>query len=176
MSSIHWKMRARALARYNSATAKLKPADDGSFDQDEVAEKMADAVKVDIRVMQMRQAMQDLRLLRGDDHDDDDDDDPPAQLNLFGEGRLVPYDPDRLVLGPNNRVILHRLAPLAFKAEEHARATLNLERAQEKEARKAREVQILAKWSREQVSLGRAPLELTWGNCVREAGILRGGV
>jgi hypothetical protein len=167
-------MYARAAARYKVATAKLKPAEDGSFDQDEVAEKMADAVAIDVRTMQLRQAMQDLRLLRGDDDDDcDDDGQTSLQLNLFGEGRLVDYDPFRLVLGPRNRVIVHYLATLEYKEEERNRAKLNRERAEDKEARKAREVYIFARWSSEQLANGRAPLELTWGSCVREAGILR---
>lgn len=175
MSSIRGRMYARAAARYEAATAKLKPAEDGSYDQDEVAEKMADVMAIDIRAMQMRQAMQDLRLLRGDDDHCDDDEDavPTSQLNLFGEGRLVDYDPYRLVLGPRNRVIVHHLATLEFKEEERNRATLNRERAQDKEARKAREVVIFAKWSSEQLARGRNPLQLTWGNCVVESGILR---
>ena len=64
--NIRGKMRARAAARYQVAIAKLKAASDGSYDQDEVAEKMADMVAVDVRVMQLRQAMQDLQILRGD--------------------------------------------------------------------------------------------------------------
>lgn len=171
--NIQGKMRLRAAARYEAATAKLKPAEDGSYDQDEVAEKMADMVAIDTRAMQLRQAMQDLRLLRGDD--DDECGEPSAQLNLFGEGRLVDYDPFRLVLGPRNRVIVHYMAPLEYKEEERNRATLNRERAEAKEVRKAREVQIFAAWAGSQVVLGRNPLELIWGNCVRETGILRAG-
>jgi hypothetical protein len=175
MSSIRGRMYARAAARYEAATAKLKPAEDGSYDQDEVAETMADVMAIDIRAMQLRQAMQDLRLLRGDDEDCPGEDGmPTSQLNLFGESRLVDYDPYRLVLGPRNRVIVHHLATLEFKEEERNRATLNRERAAAKEARKAREVQIFAKWSSEQLARGRNPLLLTWGNCVLESGILRG--
>jgi hypothetical protein len=173
MTGIRGRMYARAAARYQAATAKLKPAEDGSFDQDEVADKMADMVAIDVRVMQVRQAMQDLRLLRGDDDDCNDDGETSLQLNLFGEGRLVDYDPYRLVLGPRNRVIVHHLATLEYKEEERNRATLNRQRAEDKEARKAREVHVFARWSSEQLMNGRNPLELTWGNCVHETGILR---
>jgi hypothetical protein len=168
--NIRQKMRARAASRYAAATAKLTPAEDRSYDQDEVAEKMADMVRIDVRVMQMRQAMEDLRLLRGDD---DDDEGTLAQLNLFGEGRLVDYDPFRLVLGPHNRVIVHHLATLEYKEEERNRATVNRQRAEDKETRKKREVQIFAKWAGAQAAEGRDPLELTWGRCVVETGILR---
>jgi len=170
--NIRTRMRLRAQARYEAATAKLTPAKDGSFDMDDVAEKMADALTIDVRAAQLRQAMADLQLLRGDDEDDGPGV-PAAQLNLFGEGRLVDYDPFRLVLGPRNRVIVHYLATLEYKEEERTRATLNRVRAAEKEARKAREVQLFAAWSGAQAAAGRNPLHLTWGRCVEEIGILR---
>jgi hypothetical protein len=166
-------MRARAQARYDLAIVGLKPAEDNSYDMDEVAEKMADQVAIDTRVMQIRQAKQDLQLLRGDEEDDDDSDHSPLQLNLFGEGRLVDYDPFRLVLGPKNRVVAHHLATLEYKVEERNRATENLRRAHVKEACKAREVEIFAAWSLEQLRLGRKARDLIWGNCVTETGILR---
>lgn len=170
MTSIRAKMRARAQARYDIAIAELKPAEDSSYDMDAVAEKIADQIPVDARAMQIRGAKQDLELLRGED---DEPEDAQLRLNLFGEGRLVEYDPLRLVLGPNNRVVAHHLAPLEYKVEERDRATLNRQRAEAKEACKAREVEIFAKWSREQLALGRKPLDLVWGQCVVETGILR---
>lgn len=169
MSSIRSKMQQRAGMRYQAAIGKLKPAADGSYDQDDVAEKMADQVAVDVRAMQWRQAMIDLQLLR----QEDDDEGGTLQLNLFGEGRLSDYDPNRLVLGPNNRIIEHYLAPLEYKQAERDRARENLERAQAKEAIKAREVEVMAAWSLEQLAAGREPRDLTWGNCVAERGILR---
>ena len=60
----------RQDARYRAAIAKLTPDERGAYDMDEVAEKMADMVAVDVCVMQMRQAMLDLQMLRGDDDDD----------------------------------------------------------------------------------------------------------
>lgn len=171
MTSSRHRLYLRAKARYDRATAKLTPAADGSYDVDEVAAQMAAAVSIDVPSMQMRQARQDLQLLR---HDDEDDENSPLQLNLFGEGRLVDYDPMRLVLGGNNRVILHHQAPLEYKVAERDRASENLEHALAKEARKQREVEVFSRWSHEQLALGRLPRELIWGNCVRETGILRG--
>lgn len=171
MSSPQHRFYLRALERYTRATAKLKPAEDGSYDVDEVTEAMADDVAIDVRNMQLRQAKLDLQLLR---KDDDDDEPSASQLNLFGEGRLVDYDPDRLVLGSNNRIVLHHMAPLEYKVAERDRATENLERARDKEARKQREVAIFSRWSSEQMAGGRNYRDLTWGNCVRETGILRG--
>lgn len=172
MTTVQAKMRARAQARYDIAIRQLEPAEDQSYDMDEVAEKIADQISIDARVMQLRQAKQDLALLRREE-DDDESDGPQLRLNLFGEGRLVDYDPFRLVLGPRNRVVTHHLAPLEYKVEERNRAKLNRELAQAKEAIKAREVDIFAAWSSEQIGQGRDPQDLIWGNCVRETGILR---
>jgi hypothetical protein len=136
---------------------------------DVVAERIADRIVVDVRAMQMRQATTDLELLRREDADDPGE----LQLNLFGEGSLVDYDPRRLVLGPNNRIVEHCLAPLDYKRAERDRAKANLDRAEAKHAIKHREVELFAKWSLEQRAAGRPTLDLTWGRCVNELGILR---
>jgi hypothetical protein len=167
--NIRGKMRMRAQARYEVAIEHLVPDEDGAYATEEVAEKMADQVAIDARAMQLRQAKADLEMLR---HEDDDE---PGnlQLNLFGEGRLIAYDPHRLVLGPNDRIIAHHLAPLEYKEAERDRAREHLELAQAKEAIKAREVLVFGRWVREQLASGRNIRTLTWGNCIAETGILR---
>jgi hypothetical protein len=98
---------------------------------------------------------------------------PAGQLQLPFLNEVYDYEPDRPVIGPDQRVIEQKNAPPSFKQAEVDRIRETMERLQVWERRKAREAAEFQQWALEQALKGRPALELTWGNCIKERGFLQ---
>lgn len=98
---------------------------------------------------------------------------PNGQLSLFGD--LYPYEPTRPVIGPEpeKRVVQQQFAPPAYKAAEAKRAREKEEDLHVWAERKTRESEGYSAWALTEAIRGRPPLELVFGNYVKESGIHR---
>ena len=83
---------------------------------------------------------------------------------------LVDYDPQRLVSNGNGRIIENELAPVDFKVAEAARAQKGKDKRWA--AQLAAEAELHQRWATAERAKGRPERELTFGNCVRETGVL----
>lgn len=90
---------------------------------------------------------------------------------MFGD--LYDYEPKRPVIGPDERTIEQDRAPPSFKAAEARRARENAKKADALAERKTNESEGYSAWSLQQAQQGRPAFELTFGNYVRESGVLR---
>jgi hypothetical protein len=100
--------------------------------------------------------------------------DPAGAAQLFLPG-LDPYfyEPDRLVRDDAGRIIENYKATIKFKQADARRARDHAADAQKWASRKTEESEIQSAWATEQALKGRPALDLTWGNCVAETGLLR---
>jgi hypothetical protein len=85
----------------------------------------------------------------------------------------LPYEPIRLVSNGKGQSIELDRAPLDFRQAELARKEENLKAVQASYDRCKAEIDIYRKWHDRERAAGRDSLDLTWGNCIREIGILR---
>lgn len=174
MASVKNVLRARAQARKEKAERGLVRLEDRSLDREQLLAAMAAERRkeIDLDATAMREARADLELLERPVAQDDDDEEPGPQLELFGQ--CYPFGADRMIVGPDGKTVIeNKQATLRFKAAERDRAMENVRRARVHELRKIREVEHFAAWVQEQAEAGRPALDLTWGACARETGILR---
>jgi hypothetical protein len=176
MTSVAAKIRARNQALYDRAIKGLQRKPTGGFDDIELHDALARLLRERIdpdMIASQRAAAVIEGLSRVPGSDDDDDGAGGQQLNLFGD--QYGYNPLRLIKGPDNTIIEEERATLPFMLADLVRSTENARRAMVWNSRKAQQAQHFQKWAREQADAGRPDTEITWGNCVRETGLLREG-
>lgn len=81
---------------------------------------------------------------------------------------LYPYEPGRLIVDDGGNLVENQSAPIKFKVAEARRARDGARRAFDRAEREQSEADQFAVWAAEQLEAGRAPREVTWGNCVKE--------
>jgi hypothetical protein len=177
MTSVAAKLRARNQALYDRAIKGLKRKKGGGYDEDEVRDALARLLRerIDPDVIASQRAaavIEGLSRVPGSD-DDDDDGAGGLQLNLFGDH--YGYNPLRLIKDAAGQIIEEERATLPFMLAELTRSTVNARRAMVWNSRKAQQAQHFQKWISEQERRGRPVTDITWGNCVRETGLLREG-
>jgi hypothetical protein len=159
---------------YNQAKAKVTPNENGSYAEEKVQQELATILreKMNPDKLAFQQAAQIiLNLTKQTGEDDDDDDGGSFQLELFGDH--YNYNPERLIKDGMGNIIEEDQAPLSFILAELARSSEHVARAARWNSRKAQKATHFQKWVGEEIAKGRKPVELTWGNCARETGILR---
>jgi hypothetical protein len=174
MTSVAAKIRARNEALYARAIKGLTRKKTGGFDDDELHNAMAALLRENIdpdHIASQRAAAVLENLARVPGSDGDDDGPGGLQLSLFGDH--YGYNPLRLIKGPDNTIIEEERATLPFMMADLARSTENARRAMIWNNRKVQQAQHLQQWTDQQRELGRPAADLTWGNCVRETGLLR---
>lgn len=82
----------------------------------------------------------------------------------------VNYEPWRLVSNGKGRIIENEFAPVDFKMAEAARAQNGKDKRWA--AQLAAEAVLHQRWAEAERAKGRPERELTFGNCVRETGVL----
>lgn len=176
MASVKSVLRARAQARKEAAELKLNRLKDQSLDRDQLLAAMAaDRLsEVDPEAAAMRQARADLELLERPVSTEDEEAEGKSgpQLELFGE--VYPFAANRLIVSADGKTVIeNNLATLVYKRAERDRAAENVRRAEVHLRRKTWEAEHYADWLQSEAVLGRDVLDLSWGACVRETGILR---
>jgi hypothetical protein len=177
MANVSKKLRAHYQRLYDQASKGLKRNPDKSLVEDEVRKALANLVreKLDIDAMAQQKAahiIESLTKQEGEDGDDGEDD-SHLQLNLFGEHYA--YNPGRLVKDSAGNIIEEDKATLSFLLAELARSSENVARATKWNSRKARKAAFFQQWVQAEMAKGRKVLELTWGNCAKETGIITEG-
>lgn len=81
------------------------------------------------------------------------------------------YEPDRLVADHSGNIIRNAEAKVDYKIAESERAQDDLEKAVRRQAREKKEADHFSRWAVRELANGRDPREVTWDNCVREAGL-----
>lgn len=94
-----------------------------------------------------------------------------TQLNLFGDS--YGHDLKRLVKDLDGNIIEHGAATLKFAEAELTRSSQHTARVTNWNTRKGQQVIHFKAWTDAQLARGRDPKQLTWGNCVRETGVLQ---
>lgn len=88
-------------------------------------------------------------------------------------GDSYAYEPDRLVSDGAGRIIENCKATIRFKQADARRSREKVAEQQIWASRKTEESEIFSAWATEQALKGRPALDLTWGNCVAETGLLK---
>lgn len=176
MASLSKKIRAHNQRIVEQASRGLPRNPDGSIVEIELRQAVARIVreKLDPDKMAERQAAAIIESCTKQDGEDDEEGDGSAalQLELFGES--YSYNPQRLIKDSHGNIIEEDRATLAFVLAELARSSDHMRRATMWNSRKARKAEHFQRWMQQEMAKGRSSLELTWGNCARETGILRG--
>jgi hypothetical protein len=169
MASKGSKVRLRYVLLYGAAKAKVKPNPDKSVVEANIRIELAKIIRDEIDVMQMAdsRAAAIIESLTKQPEEDEG----PFQLDLFGE--KYGYDPQRLVKDNQGNIIEEEHATIPFKMAELARSVENAGRIATWNNRKTKQMMHFQTWVSAEMMKGRSPLELTWGNCVRETGVLR---
>jgi hypothetical protein len=173
MASLSSRLRAHYQGLYEQAKKGLKRNKNRSLVEDQVQAALAKLLrdKMDPDAMAMQKAAHIIECLTKQPGEDDDDD-KPEQLRLDLGGEVYGYVPQRLVKDSVGNIIEEDLAPLSFVLDELARSSANLRRATIWNSRKATKAAHFQRWVAGQMEAGRDILDLTWGNCARETGIL----
>lgn len=95
-----------------------------------------------------------------------------AQLSL-PLGDSYAYEPDRLISDDTGRIIENCKATIRFKQADARRAREKVAEQQVWASRKTEESEIFSSWATEQALKGRPALDLTWGNCIAETGLIK---
>lgn len=172
MTSVAARIRMRAQADYDRAIKDLTRKPNGMFDEAELLTAMEQfSAEVDVDAVRRKEAKAKLDLLARPESASDADELGADQLVLFNDS--YPFGPQRLIRC-GDEIVENVLAPLLAKEADLDRARVNRQRAQVWEDRKSVEVTHFRRWADSERDKGRSALDLTWGNCVRETGILRG--
>jgi len=173
MASVQKRLRAHYQRLYIDAKRKVTPNPDRSVVEEDIRKQLAIMVRgsIDVDAMAEQKAVHIIETLTKQEGEDKDE---PAslQLQLFGE--KFGYEPTRLIKDSAGNIIEAELAPLSFVLAELRRSSENVQRATVWNTRKARIAEHFQRWVESQLGGGRSIRELTWGNCARETGILRG--
>lgn len=174
MAKISRALKIHYDALYAKAVSTLQIKPDGKYNDDEVKARLKEDHKLDHEAAEERWATGVLDFLARSESELDDDDDGLNQLVLrFENGDQFPFLPTRLIRdGQGNHVAASR-ALLDVHKIDLARSEENLVKVRKSNERKKHCVSIHEKWTAEEIAKGRQPLELTWGQCVIETGLLR---
>lgn len=174
MASLSNRLREHYQGLYEQAKKGLKRNADQSLVEDQVRAALAKIVrdKMDPDAMANQKAAHIIECLTKQPGEDDEDDDKPTQLRLDLGGEVYGYAPTRLIKDAVGNIIEEDKAPLSFVLDELARSSDNLRRASLWNSRKAKKAAHFQRWVVTQQANGRRVLDLTWGNCARETGIL----
>jgi hypothetical protein len=149
---------------YEKAILKVRPEPDGTRPIADVERELAELILVDVGREQLRRAKDIIESLSRADPKA-----PGPLLTLMGD--KYAFEPDRLILA-DDRVVENARAPLEFKEMEAERAEENLARVTRQTARKVKERDHFRPWYYREAAKGRPLLELVWGVCARETGLL----
>lgn len=172
--------KSRLLAYYqqliDKASEGLKRNADGSLVEGALRRSLAGIVRetLDADALANQKAAAIIEALAkqpGEDGEEDDDGGGLLQLELFGE--TYPYNPRRLIKNAWGDIIEEDKAPLSFILAELSRNAIHAARVMTWNSRKTRKAEYFQRWVESEMALSRSVLELTWGNCARETGILR---
>lgn len=175
MASRSTKIRGHYQDLYGRACRKCKPNPDGSYVEEQVTNALARILLPDIdpdhaAMIKAKMIMATLTRQQGSSEEDDDDA-SSLQLELFGE--TYPYNPLRLLKDSRGNIISEEKATLPFILAELARSAEHLSRVATWNTRKARKAKFFQEWCDSEMATGRKSIELTWGNCAKETGIIR---
>jgi len=92
---------------------------------------------------------------------------PDGQLKFDGMD-AYDYEPNRLVLGPDQSIVENRKAKPTHKAAEARRTQDNAVKVQLQANRRQQEASLYSEWFVEQILAGRPKTELTFGVFVKE--------
>ncbi|RVL26632.1 hypothetical protein [Sinorhizobium meliloti] len=85
----------------------------------------------------------------------------------------ISHEPLKLIASiDGKRMVEKDRASLEFLEAGQERRIENLKRVEQRVRIGQAEIDEMRRWQREQLALGRPVLDLTWGNCIREAGLL----
>jgi hypothetical protein len=173
MTSLKPRMQAHFDELWDKATEGLtRNPLTGKFKESEILTKLLDLVDVDIEAAKLRKARAVLDFLARPESESDNENPQPTQLVLqFSDGDRYPFSPRRVIRDSSGGIIEAERALLEDKRCDLERANENLGRVTLWRNRKLREVQIHETWVSAQPET-RPPLQLTWGNCVRETHLL----
>lgn len=151
------------------AKAKTKRAEDGSFNEEELATSLAQLVPFDVDRERLRKAREIIERSKRPGSTEAE-----GQLNLPGFNRPVAHEPNRMVSDEQGNIIESVRQLPHFMAASLIREQENVERAVEQMRVTAAKNKVFQDWALQQALAGRPALDLTWGNCARETGILSG--
>lgn len=152
-------------ALYHSAVDPLPRAADGSYDERMAIEAIACRIEINIERERERRAEKILK-----DRSRPENTEPGGLLVFMGD--RYAYEPERLLRYGEGRVVENERAILEAKITIAERERENAERATRWANRGQREAQHFTRWAFREKDKGRPALELTWGNCIRETGLL----
>jgi hypothetical protein len=177
MSRFTKRIRERQRELYKEAKAKVKPNENRSVVESQILDVLTAKLleSQDPQIAARRDAIKliDNLTKHPGESEDDDDDGPQLKLSLPKHNDTYSYDPERLIKDSVGNIIEEKDAPFDFKVAEMARSGENLHRASTWHTRKTRQVAHFQEWMAKQIEAGRPLRELTWGNCIKETGILR---
>jgi len=170
MASSKKKTRLRYELLYSAAKAKVKPNPDKSVLEASVHVELTKLILGDLDPHQMAEAKASA-IIEALTKQPDDDGGGAHQLNLFGD--TYSYNPMRLIKDDDGNIIEEEHATVSFKVAELARASANANRIVMWNNRKAQQLRHFQRWATTEAAKDRKAAELTWGNCIRETGVLR---
>jgi len=174
MSSKAARLRAYNQQIVDEAARGLPRNPDGSLIEGHLRAALARILreKVNLDVIADQRAAAVIDTLTKQAGEDDDEASDALQLSLFGES--YGYNPQRLIKDSDGNIVEEDRATLPFILAELSRSSEHVRRASLWNSRKARKAEHFQKWVAGELNRGRTAIDLTWGNCIRETGVLRG--
>lgn len=161
------RIRRRQMETYTRAKEMTKPNEDGGYDEEKVCENLIKILPFDVEKARRKQAQLLINSLTRPGGTN-----PNGQITLPGLD-VFDYEPNRLIRDGSGNIYewgtspLHAIMAEANRAREHASAANYWSNI------KAVEVEVFTAWVVDQMEKGRERKDLTWGNCIKEAGFWR---
>jgi hypothetical protein len=176
MADIKRMRRGRRQQIIDQAKRRVSRRTDGAMIESNLTREVASIVKAEIdpdtEAIRIARRWLDAETKQPGESDDAEEEEDSSQLRLFIDGDDYGYKAERLMRSSTGYIIESDRATLAFKMADHTRSKDNLGRVSIWEKRKAHELELMRKWVEQERAKGRSEAELTWGNCIREMGLL----
>jgi|KBSMisStandDraft_5_1062788.scaffolds.fasta_scaffold851183_2 hypothetical protein len=163
------RIRRRQIETIDRAKAMMSPNPDGGYTEDVLRDKLVEILPFDVEKARRKQAQALIDAVARPGGTE-----PNGQIVLPGFD-AIDYEPGRLIRDNSGNLYECDRAPLTAimaesgRARDHANAALHWSNI------KANEAEIFAAWVIDELTKGRPAADLTFGNCLREAGLWRPG-